>query len=227
MRIKEWDEWKTAYKTKFGLYEWLVMPFGQTNTPSTFMRFMNEILRDFLGKFSVVYFNDILIYSKAFKDHLEHIRAVFEKLKKEQLYANLKKCSFCLERVVFLGFVITSGGIEMDEEKVRSITEWPTPKNVGEVRSFHGLASFYRRFVKDLLSRAAPLNEIVKKDVHFQWGEPQQKAFEELKRRLTTSPTLRLPNFDRTFEIECDASGVGIGAVLTQPKKPVANLLTN
>jgi hypothetical protein len=142
IRMKEGDEWKTAFKTKYGLYEWLIMPFGLTNAPSTFMRLMNHILRAFIGKFVVVYFDDILVYSKDLNEHIEHLRYVFDVLRCEKLYANFKKCTFCMEKVVFLGYVVSTKGIEVDEEKVKAIKEWPTPKSITKVRSFHGLASF-------------------------------------------------------------------------------------
>lgn len=222
IRIREGDEWKTAFKTKFGLYEWMVMPFGLTNAPSTFMRLMNHVLREFLGKFVVVYFDDILIYSKNLDDHCIHLRAVLQVLRYENLYANLEKCVFCTDHVIFLGFIVSSKGVHVDEEKVKAIREWPLPKNVSEVRSFHGLASFYRRFVKDFSTLAAPLNEIVKKDVGFKWGEKQEQAFAALKEKLTQAPILALPNFSKAFEIECDASNVGIGAVLLQEGHPLA-----
>lgn len=222
IRIREGDEWKTAFKTKYGLYEWLVMPFGLTNAPSTFMRLMNHVLREFLGNFVVVYFDDILVYSKTQEDHCIHLRAVLNVLRKEKLYANLAKCVFCTEQVIFLGFVISSQGVHVDEAKVKAIQEWPTPSCVTEVRSFHGLASFYRRFVKDFSTIAAPLNEIVKKEVGFKWGEKQEQAFSVLKEKLTQAPILALPNFAKSFEIECDASNVGIGAVLLQEGHPIA-----
>ena len=222
IRIREGDEWKTAFKTKYGLYEWLVMPFGLTNAPSTFMRLMNHILREFIGKFVVVYFDDILIYSTSLDFHIDHLKSVLTVLRKEQLYANLEKCIFCTNHVVFLGFVVSSKGVQVDEEKVRAIQEWPTPKSVTEVRSFHGLASFYRRFVKDFSTLAAPLNEVLKKNVGFKWGEKQEEAFNVLKQKLTNAPILALPNFQKSFEIECDASNVGIGAVLLQEGHPIA-----
>ena len=222
IRMKEGDEWKTAFKTKYGLYEWLVMPFGLTNAPSTFMRLMNHVLRAFIGKFVVVYFDDILVYSKNLNEHIEHLRCVFSVLKSEKLYANFKKCTFCMEKVVFLGYVVSTEGIEVDEEKVKAIREWPTPKGITEVRSFHGLASFYRRFVKDFSTLAAPLTEIIKKHVGFHWGIEQENAFTTIKERLCSAPVLALPNFNKTFEIECDASGIGIGAVLMQDRRPIA-----
>ncbi|XP_044428442.1 uncharacterized protein [Triticum aestivum] len=222
IRMKEGDEWKTAFKTKFGLYEWLVMPFGLTNAPSTFMRLMNHVLRAYIGKFVVVYFDDILIYSRSIEEHIEHLKQVLNVLRTEKLYANVEKCSFCTNKVVFLGYVVSGQGIEVDESKVEAIKNWPTPMNVSQVRSFHGLAGFYRRFVKDFSTIAAPLNELTKKGIPFKWGAPQEEAFLELKKQLTEAPLLILPDFTKTFEIECDASGIGVGGVLMQERKPIA-----
>ncbi|KAK1595957.1 hypothetical protein QYE76_059204 [Lolium multiflorum] len=202
IRMAIGDEWKTAFKTKLGLYEWLVMPFGLSNAPSTFMRLMNHILRPLIGKSVVVYFDDILIYSKNLEDHVKHVREVLCILRHEKLFANLPKCNFAQNKL--------------------AIHNWPTPTNVGQVRSFHGLAGFYRRFVKDFSTIACPLNELTKKNVPFVWGKAQQNAFDELKKRLTEAPLLVLPDFAQTFEIECDASGLGIGGVLMQNGKPVA-----
>jgi len=222
IRMRIGDEWKTAFKTKFGLYEWLVMPFGLTNAPSTFMRLMNHVLRAFIGKFVVVYFDDILIYHKTLEEHAEHVKQVLDVLRKEKLFANLEKCTFCTDQVVFLGFVVSGQGIQVDKSKIKAIKEWPTPENVNQVRSFHGLAGFYRRFVKDFSTIAAPLNELTKKGVAFNWREPQEIAFQELKKRLTKAPLLVLPDFTKTFEVECEASGIEIGGVLMQDGKPVA-----
>jgi hypothetical protein len=216
------DEWKTASKTKLGLYEWLAMPIGLSNAPSTFMRLMNHVLRSFIGKFVVVYFDDILIYNKSFSNHVSHIEQVLHILRKEKLYANLPKCNFAQNKLVFLGFVISHNGIEVDTSKIEAIRNWPTPTTVGQVRRFHGLAEFYRRFVKDFSTIACLLNELTKKNVPFVWGKAQQHAFDELKKRLTEAPLLVLPDFQQTFEIECDASGIRIGGVLMQNGRPVA-----
>ncbi|WVZ58363.1 LOW QUALITY PROTEIN: hypothetical protein U9M48_008642 [Paspalum notatum var. saurae] len=215
------DEWKTAFKTKFGLYEWLVMPFGLTNAPSTFMRLMNEVLRPFIGLFVVVYFDDILIYSTSMHEHLEHLRAVFDALRAARLFGNIEKCIFCTQRVAFLGYVVTPQGIEVDSSKIDAIREWPTPTTITQIRSFLGLAGFYRRFVPNFSSIAAPLHELTKKDAPFSWGDSQEVAFTTLKDKLTHAPLLQLPDFNKVFELECDASGIGIGAVLLQEGKPV------
>jgi hypothetical protein len=205
------DEWKTTFKTKFGLYEWLVRPFRLTNAPSTFMRLMNEVLCAFIGRFVVVYFDDILIYSKSLEDHLDHLRVVFNTLRDACLYGNLEKCTFCTNRVAFPGYVVTEQGIEVDPAKIEAIENWPQPKTVTQVRSFLGLAGFYRRFVNDFGSIAAPLNELTNKDVPFVWGDAQQEAFIILKDKLTHALLLQLPDFNKMLELECDASGIGLG----------------
>ncbi|XP_024310338.1 uncharacterized protein LOC112268650, partial [Brachypodium distachyon] len=222
IRMKLGDEWKTTLKTKFGLYEWLVMPFGLTNAPSTFMRLMNEVLRAFIGRFVVVYFDDILIYNSSLEDHLNHLHSLFDALRDARLFGNLEKCTFCTDRVSFLGYVVTPQGIEVDKAKIDAIQSWPTPTTVTQVRSFLGLAGFYCRFVKDFSTLAAPLNELTKKDVPYVWGAAQEEAFLILKDKLTHAPLLQLPDFNKTFELECDASGIGLGGVLLQDGKPVA-----
>jgi hypothetical protein len=188
--LKLGDEWKTAFKTKFGLYEWLVIPFGLTNAPNTFMCLMNEVLRLFIDLFVVVYFDDILIYSKSMEAHLEHLRADFDALCAAKLFGNMDNCIFCTQRVLFLGYVVTPQGIEVDNSKVDAIREWPTPSTVTQIRSFLGLAGFYRRFVCDFSSIAAPLHELTKMGVLFDWCGSQEEAFNTLKDKLTHAPLL-------------------------------------
>jgi hypothetical protein len=222
IRMKLGDEWKIAFKTKFGLYKWLVMPFGLTNAASTFMRLMNEVLRPFIGLYVVVYFDDILIYSKSMEEHLEHLRAVFDALRAARLFGNMDRCTFCMQCVLFLGYVVTLQGIKVDSSKVEAIQGWPTLTTVTQIQSFLGLAGFYRRFVRDFSSIAAPLHELTKKGVYFAWGPTQEEAFNTLKDKLTHAPLLQLPDFQKVFELECDASGIGLGVVLLQKGKLVA-----
>jgi hypothetical protein len=153
-----------------------------------------------------MYFDDILVYNKNLDEHIEHLRCVFDELRCKKLYANFKKYTFCIEKVVFLGYVVSTKGIEMDEKKVKAIKEWPTPKGVTKVRSFYGLASFYRCFVKGFSTIAAPLTEIIKKNAGFHWESDQANAFATIKERLCSTPMLALLDFNKKFKIEYDAS---------------------
>lgn len=168
IRIRHGDEWKTTFKTKEGPYEWLVMPFDLSHAPSTFMRLMNQVLESFIRKFVVVYFDDILIYSQNETEHMDHLLQILTILWDNKLYVNLKKCSFLVVRLIFLGFVISVDGIHVDDEKVRAICEWPEPKTISEVRSFHGFATFYRQFIRNICSIVAPITDCLKKE-KFQW----------------------------------------------------------
>ncbi|KAI0511898.1 hypothetical protein KFK09_012532 [Dendrobium nobile] len=220
IRIRPGDEWKTAFKTRQGLYEWRVMPFGLCNAPATFMRLMNEILKPFLNKFCVVYFDDILIFSKSLSEHWKHLHQICEVLQSNKLYLNLAKCEFATSTVYFLGFIISAEGVRVDPQKVRAITDWPTPSSFFDVRSFHGLANFYRRFIRGFSILAAPLTDCLKSK-QFLWTEAQQASFEAVKTALATAPVLALPDFEKPFVVETDASLVGVGAVLMQCDKPI------
>ena len=168
------------------MYEWLVMPFGLTNAPSTFMRLMNEVLKRFLGKFFIIYLDDILIFKKTKEEHLEHIRKVLQRLKEEKLLINLKKCSFMQEEIVYLGFLISANGLKMDPEKVKAILEWPTPENVVEVRSFHSLASFCRKFIKNFSVVCNVMTNTTRGDKkEFKWKHGADKSFETLKQKFS------------------------------------------
>ena len=221
VRIREGDEWKTAFKTNEWIYEWLVMPFGLSNAPSTFMQLMNEVLRPFVGKCLVAYFDDILVYSRSLAEHKEHLRAVCAKLQEERLFANLAKCSFWSSTVAFLGFVKSASGISVDPIQTSAIHERPTPSSLLDTRSFHGLAQFYCRFVRDFSAIAAPLTDMFRHN-QFQWSADAERAFQQLKVALTTAPLLRLPDFTKLFDVATDASGIGICAVLSQEAHPVS-----
>lgn len=206
---------KTAFRTHEDLYEFLVMPFRLTNAPATFQALMNEVLRPFLRQFVLVFFNDILIYSKTWAEHLSHIRAVLLVLRANQLFLKRSKCSFAETSVSYLGHVVSGQGVAMDTSKVEAITSWPTPASVRALRGFLGLAGYYRRFIKDFGSIAAPLTGLLKKDA-FRWSSVADDAFKMLQRALTTASVLALPDFTSAFIVECDASGSGIGVVLHQ-----------
>lgn len=207
------DEWKMTFKTREGLYEWLVIPFRLINAFITFIRLMNDILKPFLSKCIVMYLDDILIFSKMTEEHLQHVTVVFEVLKDNQLYLNFKKCEFLSSQLFFLGFILTVDGIKVDDNKIEAIQDWLVPKTIFEVYSFHGLASFYRRFIQNFSTLTAPLTHCLKKG-QFQWVEAQQNSFNLFKQKLTSAPMLALPSFDKVFEVEIDASKFGIGAVL-------------
>ena len=218
VRVKPRDEWKTVFKTREGLYEWLVIPFGLSNAPSTFMRVMNQVLCPFIGKFVVDYFDDILVYSHDESKHVQLLRAVLTVLRDEKLYVNLK-CSLKTICLVFLGFILTSTGIWVDEEKVKTIQSWPTPQSMHAVQSFHGLAFFYHRFIRNLSTISAPLTDCMKKG-DFKWTLEAEKGFQLVKEMLSTAPVLALPDFEKVFEVDCCASLVGIGGVLSQDDVP-------
>jgi hypothetical protein len=184
--MREGDEWKTTFKTNERLYEWLVMPFGLTNAPSTFMRLMNEVLREFIGKFVIMYLDDILVFSKTTVEHLKHLAIVMKKLQQEKLLINIKKSSFMKTELIYLGFVISTNELRMDSDKVEVIKNWPSPRNVFEVRSFHGLASFYQKFIRNFSGISVAMMDTVKKrHKYFHWTEEAEKSFNLLKRKIT------------------------------------------
>ena len=197
------------------------MPFGLSNAPSTFMRLMNQVLRPFIGKFVVVYFDDILICNKCKEEHLEKLWQVLQTLREQKL-CKFEETFFPNEWGYFSGLIINVEGIWVDPSKVEAINSWPIPKSIHDVWSFHGLASFYRRFIKNFRSVVAPLTDCIKGD-KFQWTEQaQKKKIDNLKQLLTKTPVLALSNFDQVFEVSCDASNSGIGAILCQEGHPIA-----
>ena len=217
IRIKEGEEWKTAFRTRYGHYEYCVMPFGLTNAPATFQRMINNVLREYLDVFVIVYLDDILVYSKNVKDHVTHVRKVLQKLQEHHLQVDPEKCVFHTKKVEFLGYIITTEGVEMSKEKVKAVLDWPTPTSVKTVQSFLGFANYYRKFIKGYGGVAAPLTELTKKDQEFEWTEKAQHAFDTLKKQFTEEPVLRSFNPNKEIVLETDASDYAIGACLGQP----------
>lgn len=222
VKLSEHDVPKTAFTTPMGLYEYRVLPFGLTNAPATFQSLMNQVLGPYLSKFCLVYLDDVLVFSRTPEEHTEHLRLVLAKLREHKLFAKLSKCRFALSSVHFLGHVISAAGIQPDPAKVAIVRDWPTPRNVHELRKFVGLAQYFRKFIQGFASMLAPLTALFKKNAAWIWTSKCKQAFEQIKLALTSAPVLKLPDDDSEFEIICDASGVGLGAVLLQNNRPVA-----
>ncbi|GES76231.1 enzymatic polyprotein, putative [Rhizophagus clarus] len=216
VEMVEEDKEKTVFICSKGLYEYNVMPFGLKNAPGTFQRLMNEILSEYIGEFVVVYIDNIMIYSKSFKEHMEHLEKVLRKLKEKNIILKLKKCKFGERNIEFLGHIVGRDGLKPEEKKIEKIRNMERPRNIKEIRSFLGLCSYYRKFVKDFSRIAKPISNLVRKNVEFKWEKKQQEAFEELKKRLMEYPVLIQPDFNRKFILMTDASGEGLGAVLGQ-----------
>ncbi|GJV80654.1 putative nucleotidyltransferase, ribonuclease H [Tanacetum coccineum] len=222
LRVQEEDIPKTAFRTRYGHYEFQVMPFGLTNAPAVFMDLMNRVCKPYLDKFVIVFIDDILIYSKSKKEHEEHLKLILELLKKEELYAKFSKCEFWIPKVQFLGHVIDSEGIHVDPAKIESIKDWTSPKSPTEIRQFLGLAGYYRRFIEGFSKIAKPMTKLTQKKVKFEWGDKQEVAFQLLKQKLCSAPILALPEGSEDFIAYCDASKKGLGAVLMQREKVIS-----
>jgi hypothetical protein len=216
VRIHPEDVHKTAFRTRYGHYEFLVLPFGLTNAPATFMHLMQSIFGPYLDHFVIVFLDDILIYSKTAEEHEQHVRKVLELLRKNKLYAKASKCEFFKQELSFLGHVVSAEGVSMERDKVKAIQEWPVPPTVSDLRAFLGLAGYYRRFVKGFSHLASPLTELLQTGFAFHWSEPQQQAFASLKQAITTAPVLVLPDDALPYVVTTDASGFAVGATLGQ-----------
>ncbi|CAI7732403.1 unnamed protein product [Closterium sp. NIES-54] len=219
---------KTAFRTRYGSYEYLVMPFGLTNAPATFQAEMNHILRPLLDEFVVVYLDDILIYSRDMKQHIEHLRRVFKILRREKFYVKLSKSEFALKKVQFLGHMVSTQGVHVDPKKIEAVHTWKTPENVKELQQFLGFANYYNRFVPQYAKIATPLTNLLKKNTPFKWEDVHQQAMEQLKTALTSAPILILPDPEKDYVIEADASDQAVGEVLMQDQgkglQPIAYL---
>ena len=216
VRIREGDEWKTAFRTPFGHFEWLVMPFGLCNAPATFQRFLNDVMRDLLDRGVLVYLDDILIYAETVEEHDRLVREVLTRLRTNALFASLNKCAFGVTRVEYLGHILTDKGVEMDPEKISSIVNWPRPKALKELQKFLGLANYYRRFIALFSKLARPLHDLQKKSASWRWSKKEQAAFAALKRAFASEVVLKHADPNRAFVVETDASDYAVGCVLSQ-----------
>jgi hypothetical protein len=214
--IRESDIPKTAFRTRYGLYEYIVMSFGLTNVLAYFMYLMNKVFMEYLDKFVVVFIDDILIFSKTEEENEKHLRLVLDKLWSNKLYAKFSKCEFWLTQVAFLGHVMSIGGVSVDQGKVKDVLNWMPPTTASEIQSFLGLAGYYRRFIKDFSKIAKPMTKLLQKNKDFEWTPKCQASFEELRKCLTSMPILVLPDMTKKFDIYCDASRQGLGCVLMQ-----------
>jgi hypothetical protein len=221
LRIRPLAIPKTTFIIKYGLYEFTVMSFGLTNVLAYFMYLMNSVFMDYLKKF-VVFIDDILIYSQNEQEHEEHLRKVLQRLRDCQLYAKLSKCEFWISEVLFFGHIINQKGLAVDPKKVTTILDWKAPKDVRGIKSFIGMADYYRHFIEGFSKIVRPMTALLAKKVEFKWTSACQKSFETLKEKLTMTPVLILPDVHKPFSVYCDASYIGLGCVLMQEGRVVA-----
>jgi len=216
LRMAKGEEWKTAFRTRYGHFEYNVVPFGLCNGPAAFQHLMNDVLREYLDVFVVIYLDDVLIYSETASEHKRHVRLVLEKLRRAGLYAKLEKCQFSVQEVAFLGYLISLHRVRMNSKKVEAVTAWPTPQSQHDIQIFLGFANFYWKFINEYRRVVTPLTALLKKDVTFQWSPEADKAFRTLKKAFTTA--LILQHFDRTRPaiLEADASNEALGGAVSQ-----------
>jgi hypothetical protein len=223
IRMLPTDEFKTAFKTHQGHYQFRVMPFGLCNAPATFQCVMNEVLTPCLRKSVLVFMDDILVYSTSIAEHVQHLTEVLTILRQHQLYVKENKCSFACSSLEYLGHIISAEGVATDPKKTEAMVKWPLPNSITDLRGFLGLTGYYRKFVKNYAIIARPLTNLLKKKA-FIWSDSATIAFQALKEAMQTTPVLQLPNFEKQFIVETDACDLGIGAVLMQDQHPIAFL---
>jgi len=216
IRIREGDEWKTAFRTAFGHYEYQVLPFGLTNAPATFQSAIDHAIRPFLDRTAVCYLDDILIFSKTLDEYKRHVKEVLDALHAHNLSVNREKSEFHKHETVFLGYLISPGEIRMEPSKIDAVAKWPAPQNVTETRGFVGFANFYRMFIRDFGGICKPLHDLTRKDQEFVWRKEHQQAFERIKELIAKDPVLKLPDPSLPYEVETDASDFALGGVLGQ-----------
>ena len=222
IKLREEDKPLTSFQTPYGLYQFKVMPFGLVNAPATFQALMNSIFSPYLYRFIMVYLDDILVFSRTPEEHEQHLRVVFETLRKHKLYAKSSKCKFNLTELKFLGHIISDKGIQVDPKKTLVVKEWPKPSDATQLRSFLGLSNYFRKFIYNYAGICIPLYKNCQKDKPFVWTAECDKAFQKLKDALTAPPILTIPDINKPFELICDASMVRIAAILMQDGKVVA-----
>jgi hypothetical protein len=222
LKIRECDIPKTAFMSRYGLYEYTVMSFGLTNALTYFMYLMNKVFMEYLDKFVVVFINDILVYSRSEEEDEEHLRLALQKLREHRLCAKLSKFEFWMKQVAFLGHVISKGGIFVDPSKVQDVLSWNAPTSVGDIQSFLELAGYYQRIIEEFSKISKPMTELLEKDKKFEWTSSCEASFQELKKRLTTALILVMPDMEKPFSIYCDASCQEQGCVLMQDGHVVA-----
>jgi hypothetical protein len=221
IKMREEDISKTTFRCHYGHYEFLVMLFGLTNAPATFQSCMNHVFNKQLRKHLLVFFDDLLIYNKTWEEHLRHVDQILSIMEEQSLYAKESKCEFGMIEVLYLGHIIGAKGVQVHQEKIKAIMEWPTPKTLTELRGLLGMCTYYRKFVKGFSQLCAPLTDLTKKGA-FKWDEEAQITMDKMKTVMSTCPVLALPDFSLPFTLECDVSGEGIGAVLMQKRHPLA-----
>ena len=216
--MKDGEEWKTAFRTRYRHYEYTVMLFSLTNAPAMFQSLINAILRQYLDIFVTAYIDDVLVYTNGtLEEHRQHVKKILHALQEAGMRLHFDKSVFHVKEVEYLGSILTTEGICIDNTKTTAVQDWPTPKNLKEVQSFLGFANFYRRFIKEYSRTAAPLTELTKKEETFTWGNSQERVFQELKEKFTSAPILASFDPGQQIIMETDASDQALGSCLCQP----------